>query len=86
MPHFVLGIWKGRMFSGFGFGNTQNILYGLLNFAISISLYIYNYGFEHLLNNGMYFGSLTTLLIFFFTGQFWCQLFSKAEAKSVKQE
>ncbi len=40
MPHLVPGIWKGRMFSAFGFGNKQNIVYGLLCFAISPGLYI----------------------------------------------
>ena len=24
MPHYVLGIWQGRMFSAFGFGNRQS--------------------------------------------------------------
>jgi hypothetical protein len=23
MPHFVLGVWKGRMLSAFGFGNAS---------------------------------------------------------------
>ena len=30
MPHLVLGTWKGRMFSAFGFGDKQNIAYGFL--------------------------------------------------------
>jgi hypothetical protein len=77
MPHFILGIWKGRMVSGFGFGNLQNILYGLLNFSISISLFIYKYGAGQLLENGIYLGALTLLLIYFITGQFWYSLFRK---------
>lgn len=80
MPHFVLGIWKGRMFSGFGTGNVQNILYGLLNFAISIGLYLYKYGLDHLLGNSMYLGALILLLIYFLTGHFWYITFSKNEA------
>jgi hypothetical protein len=28
MPHFILGTWKGKMLSGFGTGNKQNILWG----------------------------------------------------------
>lgn len=77
MPHFVLGIWKGRMLSGFGIGNKQNILYGLLNFAVSIGLFIYQYGVEELLHNGIYAGALALLVIYFLTGQFWYKFFKK---------
>lgn len=24
MPHFILGVWKGRMLSAFGFGDYKN--------------------------------------------------------------
>jgi len=42
MPHLVLGIWKARMFSAFGFGDKQNIAYGLLCFIISIGFSLKN--------------------------------------------
>lgn len=77
MPHFVLGIWQGRMFSAFGFGNRKNIAYALLNFALSAGLFIYKYGMEGLLHNGIYLGALTLLLIYFFTGQFWYTQFHR---------
>lgn len=77
MPHLVLGIWKGRMLSGFGFGNKQNIAYGLLNFGISIGLFIYKYGTVKFLDNGIYVGATTLLLIYFVTGQLWYKLFNK---------
>lgn len=69
LPHFVLGIWKGRMFSGLGFGNTANILYGLLNFIISISLFLYKYGLSGMLENGIYLGALFVLISYFFVGK-----------------
>lgn len=69
MPHLVLGIWKGRMLSGLGFGNIRNILYSGLNIMISLGLYLYNYGLEHLLSNGMYLGGLTVVLAFFIIGK-----------------
>jgi hypothetical protein len=28
MPHFILGVWKGTMLSGFGVGHTRNIVWG----------------------------------------------------------
>ncbi len=77
MPHFVLGIWKGRMFSAFGFGDAQNILYGLLNFLISIGLFVYNYGLDGLTENGVYAGALGLLIIYFLTGRFWYAVFHK---------
>lgn len=69
IPHFVLGTWKGRMFSGLGFGNTANILYGVLNFVVSISLFIFKYGFEDLLSNGIYLGALFVLISYFVVGK-----------------
>ena len=71
MPHLVLGIWGGRMFSLFGFGNKKNIAYGFLCLIISVSLYAYQYGFENILQNGIYGGALVLLLIYFLTGRFW---------------
>ncbi len=69
IPHFVLGVWKGRMFSGLGFGNKANILYGLLNFTISISLFIYKYGADGLLQNGIYVGALFVIISYFAIGK-----------------
>jgi hypothetical protein len=77
MPHFVLGTWKARMFSAFGFGDTRNILYSLLNFAISIGLFLHKYGVEQLMKNGIYSGALVILVIYFLTGWFWYLIFHK---------
>lgn len=71
IPHFVLGIWKGRMFSGFGFGNRNNILYGLLNFTVAISLFLYQYGMEGLLKNFIFLGGLFVVIAYFAVGK-WC--------------
>ncbi|MBL4648237.1 MAG: hypothetical protein JKY03_00795 [Aureispira sp.] len=79
MPHFVLGVWKGRMLSGFGVGDTKNILYGLLNFAISMSLYLYKYGLVSFAENGIFAGSLFVLLMYFLTGKFFYKFYKKAE-------
>lgn len=77
IPHFVLGVWKGRMFSGLGFGNTQNILYGIINFAISISLFLYKYGLAGILENGIYLGSLFVLISYFIVGKLCYTFFHK---------
>ncbi len=77
MPHFVLGIWKGRAMSGFGFGNTQNILYGLFNFSISAGLYLYEYGTDKFFENGIYIGALAVLVTYLLTGQLQYKTFNK---------
>jgi len=69
IPHFVLGIWKGRMLSGLGFGNKQNILYGLLNFILSIGLFLYKYGFEGLGQNSIYLGAIFVIVSYFIVGK-----------------
>lgn len=77
MPHYILGIWKGKMLSGFGVGNIQNILWGLTNFVASISLFIFKYGFEGLIENQMYLGAAFILVTFFLTSLFWYKYFNK---------
>lgn len=77
IPHFVLGIWKGRMFSGLGFGNTQNIIYGIVNFVISISLFVYKYGLAGILENGIYLGALFVLISYFIVGKLCYTYFHK---------
>jgi hypothetical protein len=77
IPHFVLGIWKGRMFSGLGFGNAQNIIYSIINFVISISLFVYKYGLAGILENGIYFGALFVLISYFIVGKLCYTYFHK---------
>lgn len=75
MPHYVLGVWKGKMLSDFGTGNTRNIIWALCNFFISFGLFVYIYGFEGLFENTMYSGALLVLLTFFVTSWFWYRLY-----------
>lgn len=77
MPHYVLGVWKAKMLSGFGTGNTKNIIWGLCNFALSIGLFVYTYGFEGFVKNQMYTGALIVLVTFFFTSPFWYKHYNK---------
>lgn len=71
MPHFVLGIWKAKMLSGFGSGNKQNVAWAFLNFAISIALFLYQYDFRGFVDHAMYSGALLVLLTFFCTSRLW---------------
>lgn len=77
VPHVVISIWGGRMLGGFGFGKKANILYGLLNFVISISLFLYNYGVDGLLTNEMYLGGLFVVLCFLLGGNMLFKLWGR---------
>lgn len=81
MPHFVLGVWKAKMLSGFGTGNKKNIVWGLLNFIISISLFIFRHGFNGFKENPIYSGALLVLITFFFTSSFWAKHYQKKAEK-----
>ncbi|MCP4440151.1 MAG: hypothetical protein GY810_14505 [Aureispira sp.] len=77
MPHFILGIYKGRMLSAFGFSAKANLAYGLLNYSLSIGLFAFQYGLGDLLNHPTYLGALVVMTIYVLTGQFWYNLFQK---------
>jgi hypothetical protein len=77
MPHYVLGVWKAKMLSGLGTGNMRNIVWAVLNFIISLGLFIYQYGIRGFLENTMYSGALIVLVTFFFTSPFWYNYYHK---------
>ena len=77
MPHFILGKWNQRMLSGFGYGDVANQLYSLLNLAISLGLFVYQYGTKGFLDNGIYCGALTILLAFYVLAGLWKKIFTK---------
>ena len=79
MPHFVLGVWRGRILGGFGFGNRQNIAYGLTNFVISIALFLFKYGWEGLITDGIYIGALFILVAYFILGPYLFKLWRIAD-------
>ena len=84
IPHFVLGIWGGRIFSGLGFGNRNNILYGLINFTVSISLFLYTYGFAGLAEHGIYAGGLFVVIAYFAVGKLCYNLWHKKHYEKQK--
>lgn len=68
LPHFALGVWKGRMLGAFGFGDKQNIAYGALNTVISLSLFAYKYGLAGIVENEMYLGGLFVVVAYYIVG------------------
>ncbi len=81
MPHFVLGVWKARMFSAFGFGNLQNILYGVMNGVIATGLFLWEYGINGFMEQGIFAGALLILVIYYLTGHFFFKLFNDPEVQ-----
>ena len=77
MPHYVLGVWKAKMLSGFGLGHSRNIVWGLLNVLASVTLFIYQYGVKGLIENQIYLGALIILVTFLFSSWFWYRLYYK---------
>jgi hypothetical protein len=75
MPHFVLGIWKGRILSAFGFGPRANLAYSAVNFAVAIGLFLYRYGTAGLAQHGIFVGALAILVAYFVTGKFFYERF-----------
>lgn len=81
MPHYVLGVWKGKMLSGFGTGNSKNIAWGLVNFAVSIGLFVYRYGISGFMENGIYAGACLVLVTFLFTSYGWYRFYHRQQTK-----
>ncbi len=77
LPHYILGVWKQPMLSGFGMGNTKNIIWGVVNLVTSVVLFLYTYGLDGFLQNGMYAGGLLIVVTFFITASFWRDRFVK---------
>ncbi len=73
------------MFSAFGFGDAQNIAYGVLNFVISLGLFLFKYGLAGLAQNGIYAGVLTLLVIYFVTGRFWYARFKQPKTEKTER-
>lgn len=71
MPHYVLGVWKAKMLSGFGTGNTKNIVWGLINAIASFTLFFVNYGWRGLETHPMFCGAAFILIMFLITSWFW---------------
>ena len=77
MPHYVLGSWGARMLGGFGFGKIPNMLYGLFNLGVSLTLFHLEHGITTILEHNMYLGALFVLLIFILFGHIVRDLFKE---------
>ena len=65
LPHFIIGIFKIRFLSIFGFSPQSNIFYSFLCIAISLALFQYQYGLNTILDHGVYAGGLFILFNYY---------------------
>lgn len=85
LPHFVLGIWNGRMLSLFGLSPRANLAYGILNFVTCIALCWATYGWQVFLDNGIIAGGCFVIIGYFVIGRSchrWFHLRSKTRDTS----
>jgi len=69
IPHFIFGVWQQRMLSGLGLSPARNLLYGLLNFTVSVGLFLSEYGIQGLAEHGMYAGGLFVAVAYLLLGK-----------------
>ena len=79
MPHLIFGLTKTHFLGLFGYSPKGNIAYAILQFILSLTLYIYNYGYETILNNGFLVGALTVLILYFIFGKILVGFYGKQE-------
>ncbi len=65
LPHFVLGVYKMRILSLFGFSSIANMAYGILCFCGSLGLYLYTYGFSSMMEDGFMLGGIFICCAYF---------------------
>ena len=69
MPHLIFGLTKTHFLGMFGYSPKGNIIYAILQLIICLSLFLFNYGYEELLENGYLLGGITVLILYFIFGK-----------------
>ena len=79
LPHFIFGITKTRFLGLFGFSPNGNIAYAALQFVICLLLFHFKYNLLSILENGLFVGGLTVLILYFGLGKLMLNRFNKNE-------
>jgi hypothetical protein len=69
MAHFIFGICNVRFLGLFGYSGKGNIAYGMTSFLVSILIFSYSYGWNSLLDNGIYVGGLAVFMVYLVAGK-----------------
>ena len=77
MPHLIFGLTKTHFLGMFGYSPKGNIIYAMLQLIICLSLFLFNYGYEELLENGYLLGGITVLILYFIFGKLLSKFYGK---------
>jgi hypothetical protein len=79
MPHLIFGLTKTHFLGLFGYSPKGNIIYGVLQFVICLLLFHFKYGIDSLLDNGVFVGALTVLVLYFIFGKLLVRVYGSPE-------
>lgn len=77
MPHLIFGLTKTHFLGMFGYSSKGNIIYAILQLILCLALFLFNYGYKELLDNGYLLGGITVLILYFIFGKFLVKFYGR---------
>ena len=77
MPHLIFGLTKTHFLGMFGYSSKGNIIYAILQLILCLALFLFNYGYKELLDNGYLLGGITVLILYFIFGKTLVKFYGK---------
>mgnify|MGYP001223055036 FL=1 len=77
MPHLIFGLTKTHFLGMFGYSPKGNIIYAILQLILCLALFLFNYGYKELLDNGYLLGGITVLILYFIFGKILVKFYGK---------
>ena len=77
MPHLIFGLTKTHFLGMFGYSSKGNIIYAIVQLILCLALFLFNYGFKELLDNGYLLGGITVLILYFIFGKFLVKFYGR---------
>jgi len=77
MPHLIFGLTKTHFLGMFGYSPKGNIIYAILQLILCLAIFLFNYDYKKLTENGFFLGGITVLLLYFIFGKFLVHFYEK---------
>ena len=77
MPHLIFGLTKTHFLGMFGYSPKGNIIYAIVQLILCLALFLFNYGYKELTDNGYLLGGITVLILYFIFGKFLVKFYGK---------
>ena len=77
MPHLIFGLTKTHFLGMIGYSPKGNIIYAILQLILCLALFLFNYGYKELLDNGYLLGGITVLILYFIFGKILVKFYKK---------